>query len=79
MQLISWAVVMIYVNTTSFVEISKLEKDHSIIETRRLKNVANFSQTILSLLLSRKVWVCFFVEEKLQWLNFLHIEMTNST
>ena len=79
MQLISWAVVMIYVNTTSFVEISKLEKDHSIIETRRLKNVVNFSQTILSLLLSRKVWVCFFVEKKLQWLNFLHIEMTNST
>ena len=79
MQLISWAVVMIYVNTTSFVEISKLEKDHSIIETRRLKKVVNFSQTILSLLLSRKVWVCFFVEEKLQWLNFLHIEMTNST
>ena len=70
---------MIFVNTTSFVEISKLEKDHSIIETRRLKNVVNFSQTILSLLLSRKVWVCFFVEEKLQWLNFLHMEMKNST
>ena len=28
---------MIYINITSFVLISKLEKDHSMTETRRLK------------------------------------------
>ena len=33
----------------------QLEKDHSMIETRRLKNVIIFSQTILSFVLSRKI------------------------
>ena len=30
---------MIYINITNFVLISQLEKDHGMIETRRLKNV----------------------------------------
>ena len=42
------------INITSFVLISQLEKDGSIIETRRLKNVI-FFQTILSFVLSRKI------------------------
>ena len=33
----------------------KLEKGHSMIETRRLKNVVIFVQTILSFVLSRKI------------------------
>ena len=37
---------MIYINVTKFVLINKLEKDHSMIETCRLKNVI-FIQTIL--------------------------------
>ena len=50
----SQAIIMIYTNTINFVLISLLEKDHSMIETRRLKNVVVFFQTILSLVLSRK-------------------------
>ena len=42
---------MIYINITNFV----LEKDQSVIETRRLKNVIIFLQTILSFVLSRKI------------------------
>ena len=49
----SQAIIMIYTNIINFVLISLLEKDHSMIETRRLKNVV-FFQTILSLVLSRK-------------------------
>ena len=37
---------MIYVNTTNFVLIISLEKDNSITETRCLKNVVIFIQTI---------------------------------
>ena len=51
----SKAIIMIYINITSFALISKLEKDHSMIETRRLKNIAIFFQTILSFVLSRKI------------------------
>ena len=36
---------MTCINVSEFVLISKLEKDHSMIETRRLKNVA-FIETI---------------------------------
>ena len=50
----SQAIIMIYTNIINFVLISLLEKDHSMIETRRLKNVVVFFQTILSLVLSRK-------------------------
>ena len=49
----SQAIIMIYTNI-NFVLISLLEKDHSMIETLRLKNVVVFFQTILSLVLSRK-------------------------
>ena len=45
---------MTYINITKFVLINKLEK-HSMIETRRLKNVVIFIQTILSFVLSRKI------------------------
>ena len=45
---------MTYINITKFVLINLLEKDHSVIETRRLKNVVIFIQTILSFVLSRK-------------------------
>ena len=44
----SQAIIMIYINITNFVLISYLEKDHSMIETSRLKNVVIFFQTILS-------------------------------
>ena len=46
---------MIYIiNITNFVLISYLEKYHSMIELRCLKNVI-FFQTILSFALSRKI------------------------
>ena len=45
---------MTYINITKLVLINKLEK-HSMIETRRLKNVVIFIQTILSFVLSRKI------------------------
>ena len=46
---------MTCINVAVFVLISELEKDHSVIETRRLKNVVIFVQTILSFVLSRKI------------------------
>ena len=46
---------MTYINLKKFVLINQLEKDHSMIETRRLKNVVIFIQTILSFVLSRKM------------------------
>ena len=48
---------MTYINITRFVLINYLEKDHYMIETRRLKLVAIFIQTILSL----KLFFVFFV------------------
>ena len=38
--------IMIHINITSFVLISQLEKVHSVIETRFLKNVVIFFQII---------------------------------
>ena len=38
---------MTYVNMTKFVLISQLEKDRSMIETRHLKNIVIFIQTVL--------------------------------
>ena len=35
---------MTYINIIKFVLINSLEKDHSMIETRRLKNVVTFIQ-----------------------------------
>ena len=46
---------MTYLNITKFVLINQIEKDHSMIETRRLKIVVIFVQIILSFVLSRKV------------------------
>ena len=38
---------MIYISITNFELISQLEKDHSMIEMRRLKNTVIFFQTII--------------------------------
>ena len=46
---------MTYINITKFVLINQLEKDHSMIETRCLKNIVIFIQTIVSFVLSRKI------------------------
>ena len=46
---------MIYLNITNFALISYLEKDHSMTETRRFKNVVIFFQTIINFVLSRKI------------------------
>ena len=37
---------MTYINITEFALINEFEKDHSMIETRRLKHVVIFIQTI---------------------------------
>ena len=50
----SQGIIMIYINITNFVQIGELEKDHSMIEARRLENVT-FFQTVLSFVLSRKI------------------------
>ena len=50
----SQAIIMIYINILKFVLINQLEKDQSIIETRRLKNIVVFIQTILNFVLSIK-------------------------
>ena len=46
---------MTCIDVAEFVQISYLEKDHSMIETRRLKNVVSFLQTLLSFVLPRKI------------------------
>ena len=46
---------MTYINIAKFVLINELEKDHSMIVTRCLKNVVIFIQTILNFVLSRKI------------------------
>ena len=56
----SQAVIIIHLDITNFVLISLLEKDHSMIESRRLKNVI-FLQTVLSFVLSRKINLLFFL------------------
>ena len=47
---------MIYINIISFVLISKLEKDHSMTETRRLKKVFISIRAILSLYHKEKLY-----------------------
>ena len=42
---------MTYINITKFALISLLEKDHNMIETRRLKKVVIFIQTISNIFL----------------------------
>ena len=39
---------MIYINITNFVLISKLEKDHSMIETHHLKMLLFFSKQFVN-------------------------------
>ena len=54
---------MICINVTEFVLVKLLEKDHSMIERRRLKNIVIFIQTILYeivVTLSEKVLISFF-------------------
>ena len=51
----SLAIIMNYINITDFVLISQLEKNHSMIETRHIKNIVIFYQTILRFVLSRKI------------------------
>ena len=41
------AIILIYINITKFVLINWLEKYHSMIETRRLKNFAVFNLKII--------------------------------
>ena len=66
---------MIYINITNFVLISELEKDHSMIETRRLKNVVIFIQTILSFVLSRKIITIYNnIAQKLQFNIFKNMK-----
>ena len=38
---------MTYINITKFIPINQLEKDHSMIEMHRLKNIVIFIQTFL--------------------------------
>ena len=49
------------INVAKFVLITELEKDQSMIETRRLKNVVIFIQTILSFVLPRKIVIIIVV------------------
>ena len=64
---------MIYINITSFVLISWLEKDCSMIETRCLKNVIFFQTMIImsssSLVLSFTSTFCFFPVTLVKWNN----------
>ena len=55
------AIITIYINITTFVLISQHEKDHSMIETHRLKNVVIFFQTILSFVLSKERMIFVFL------------------
>ena len=54
---------MIWVNITNFVLISWLEKAHSMTETRGLKNVVIFIQSILVFVLWRKITLKLFSNE----------------
>ena len=47
----SQGIVLIYINITNLALISLLEKDHSVIETHRLKNYVIFFLTILRFVL----------------------------
>ena len=53
----SYAIIMTYINIIKIALINELEKDHSMIDTRLLKNVVIFIQTVLSFVLSQKIVV----------------------
>ena len=46
---------MVYINVINFLLICQLEKDHSVIETRHLKNFVIFFQTIIIFARSRNI------------------------
>ena len=54
------------------------EKDHNMIETRRLKNVVIFIQTILSFVLSRKIIKTCYILHRLN-ISFLAVKETMKT
>ena len=56
----SQAIILLYISITNFILINKLEKDQSMIETGRIKNVVIFLQTILRFMLSRNLIVMKF-------------------
>ena len=47
---------MIYINVINFVLIGKLENDHRMIETRRLKNVVIFFEAFFKLCAAKKTY-----------------------
>ena len=62
---ISQATAVIYINIISFLQINSLEKDHSLIETRQLENIAIFLQTVIKFCFAwlghsdiRKIFCC---------------------
>ena len=55
---------MTYTNITKSVLINEHEKDHSMIETLRLKNVVIFIPKILSFVLSRKILLIYSLFNK---------------
>ena len=54
------------INVAVFVLISQLEKDHSMIETLRLKNVVIFVQTIVISNIENVVYAAIFLVEKVK-------------
>ena len=46
---------MNYINIAKFVVNIELEKDHGMVQTRRLKNIVIFIETILNFVLPRKI------------------------
>ena len=60
---------MTCINVAEFALISQLEKDHSMIETRPLKNVVIFIQTInLFILISQQVLIQLMIlMQKSRW------------
>ena len=59
---------MTYINITKFVLVNELEKDHSMVETRRLKNVVIFIQIISKSL--KKGNFMFFSFDIIKYCNF---------
>ena len=54
------------INVAVFVLITQLEKDHSMIETLRLKNVVIFVQTIVISNIENVVYAAIFLVEKVK-------------
>ena len=54
------------INVAVFVLITQLEKDHSMIEMLRLKNVVIFVQTIVICNIENVVYAAIFLVEKVK-------------